>query len=64
MHDALAAEKVHAALYAAAKEAVAGGKDISDAPVWVCAVCGFTGEGEAPERCPVCGAVRTKFKQF
>ena len=24
----------------------------------------ITVEGEAPEKCPVCGAVRTKFKQF
>jgi rubrerythrin len=64
MADALAAEKIHAALYAAAKEAVAGGKDIAAAPIWVCATCGYTVEGEAPEKCPVCGAMRTKFQQF
>ena len=64
MGDALAAEKIHAALYAAAQAAVAAGKDISDAPVFVCETCGYTVEGEAPEKCPVCGAVRTKFKQF
>jgi rubrerythrin len=64
MDDALAAEKVHAALYAAAQAAVAAGKDIGDAPVFVCETCGFTVEGEAPEKCPVCGAVRTKFRQF
>ena len=64
MDDALAAEKVHAALYAAAQTAIAAGKDISDAPVFVCETCGYTVEGEAPEKCPVCGAVRTKFKQF
>ena len=52
-------------MYRAALEAVVkAGKDITDAPVWVCETCGYTVEGEAPEKCPVCGAVRTKFKQF
>jgi len=64
MGDALAAEKVHAEMYTAAQAAVAGGKDIAATPIWVCETCGWTVEGEAPEKCPVCGAVRTKFKQF
>jgi rubrerythrin len=64
MADALAAEKIHQALYAAAKEAVAAGKDIDATPIWVCMTCGYTVEGEAPEKCPVCGAMRTKFQQF
>jgi rubrerythrin len=64
MEDALAAEKVHQALYAKAKEAVAGGKDVEVGVVWVCSVCGFTGEGEPPEKCPVCGAVHTKLQKF
>ena len=28
----------------------------------VCGVCGFLSPERAPERCPICGAVRTKFK--
>ncbi|PKO23400.1 MAG: rubrerythrin [Chloroflexi bacterium HGW-Chloroflexi-1] len=64
MGDALAAEKVHAALYAAAKEAVAAGKDVVLGAVWVCDVCGFTGEGEPPEKCPICGAVHAKLRTF
>lgn len=28
---------------------------------YVCSVCGYTVEGEAPETCPVCGAVREVF---
>jgi rubrerythrin len=64
MEDALAAEKVHQALYAKAKEAVAGCKDVDLGAVWVCGVCGFTGEGEPPEKCPVCGAVHTKLQKF
>jgi len=29
----------------------------------VCQVCGHVAEGEAPDHCPVCGAVKGKFKQ-
>ncbi len=64
MEDALAAEKVHAGLYAKAKEAVAAGKDVDLGTVWVCEACGFTGEGEPPDRCPICGAVHTKLRKF
>jgi rubrerythrin len=64
MNDALAAEKVHAALYAKAKEAVTAGKDVDLGALWVCSVCGFTGEGEPPEKCPICGAVHTKLQAF
>lgn len=28
---------------------------------FVCSVCGFVADGEAPETCPVCGAVREVF---
>ncbi len=61
---ALEAEKVHAVLYQKAKEAVAKGQDIEFIPVHVCQVCGFTAEGEAPDICPVCGALKEKFKRF
>ena len=27
-----------------------------------CTICGYVHEGEAPEKCPQCGAVREKFK--
>jgi rubrerythrin len=61
---ALEAEKVHAELYKKAKEAVENGQDIEFRPVHVCQVCGFTVEGEAPDICPVCGALKEKFKRF
>jgi rubrerythrin len=61
---ALEAEKVHAELYKKAKEAVEKGQDIEFKPVHVCQVCGFTVEGEAPDICPVCGALKEKFKRF
>jgi rubrerythrin len=64
MHDALEAEKIHAQLYSQALEAVAGSRDVNLKTIHVCDVCGFTMEGDAPERCPVCGAVHTRFRQF
>lgn len=65
MGDALAAEKVHAALYARAKAAIAAGKDMELPRVWVCPVCGYTMEGdEAPDRCPICNALRKVFEGF
>ena len=64
MHDAMEAEKVHAGLYARAKEAVVGGGDMTTLAIFVCPVCGYTMEGEAPERCPVCGAPGSKFVTF
>ena len=61
---ALVAEKVHAGLYKRAKESVDKGKDLDYFPVQVCGVCGFTAEGEAPDKCPVCGAPKEKFVKF
>ncbi len=64
MNFALEAEKIHAGMYQKAKQAVDGGSDIKLGDVFICSVCGYTVEGEAPERCPVCGAVKNKFKKF
>lgn len=64
IHYALEAEKVHADMYAKAKEAAQAGKDLDLKAVYICPVCGYTVEGEAPEYCPVCGAPRDKFKSF
>jgi rubrerythrin len=64
MNDALEAEKVHATLYAQARDAVAGGADMVLPKVFVCGVCGYTMAGEALERCPICGAVHGKFHEF
>jgi len=61
---ALAAEKVHAGIYRDARAAVESGRDIDFKPVHVCSNCGFTMEGDAPEKCPVCGAPRAKFVTF
>ena len=64
IHYALEAEKIHARMYEKAKEAAAKGQDIELKTVYICPVCGYTVEGEAPEHCPVCGAPRENFKSF
>jgi len=51
-------EKVHAALYQKALDNL--GK-LEDADYYVCSVCGYTCEREAPDKCPVCGAVSKAF---
>lgn len=61
---ALAAEKIHATMYSQAKTAVDAGKDLDLGPVQICSVCGHTLEGEAPDRCPICTAAKTKYVAF
>ena len=39
------------------------GKQLKDEPYFVCQVCGNTVLGEAPEKCPICGAGSTQFKK-
>jgi len=64
MNYALEVEKVHAALYQEAKQLADTGKDLELGTIYVCDICGYTVEGAAPERCPVCNAIRDKFCAF
>lgn len=61
---ALAVEKTHHALYTKALEAVKSGKDLPEAKMWVCEVCGETFLGTHPDRCPVCNAPKAKFTEI
>ncbi len=61
---ALQAEKIHASMYQKAKQTVETRKDIQLGTMHICEVCGHTVEGEAPDRCPVCGASKDKFRKF
>ena len=56
-----AVEKIHHALYQKALESLEAGKELKEEPYFVCQVCGNTVAGEAPERCPICGAPRSRF---
>ena len=56
-------EKIHHRLYQKALEDLEAGKEMKDEPYFVCQGCGYTVGGEAPEKCPVCGAPRSMFKR-
>ncbi len=56
-------EKIHHGLYQKALEAVKSGQEPKGEPYFVCQGCGYTVGGEAPEKCPVCGAPRKMFKR-
>ena len=56
-------EKIHHGLYEKAKKSLEGGEPLKDEPYFVCQGCGYTVGGEAPEKCPVCGAPRKVFKR-
>jgi rubrerythrin len=64
MTYAIEAEKIHADMYADAKEAAEAGEDMKIGEVYICPVCGFTHIGEPPDRCPVCKAQKESFKVF
>ena len=56
-------EKIHHGLYQKALEALGAGQKPKDELYFVCQVCGNTDAGEAPEKCPICGAPRKMFKR-
>jgi rubrerythrin len=57
-------EQIHHRLFQAALKDLEAGTAAKEVPYYVCQVCGNTVEGEAPERCPVCGAPRSRFKKI
>lgn len=60
---AMAVEQVHHGLYGQALKAVSAGQDLPKAQIFVCDVCGFTVTGQAPDRCPICGAKKEHFME-
>ncbi|MCK9378570.1 MAG: rubrerythrin family protein [Candidatus Moranbacteria bacterium] len=57
-------EKRHQSLYSEALEKVEAGSDIEEKKYFVCGVCGYLAEGEAPDNCPICGAPKEKFSEI
>ena len=55
-------EQIHHGLYQAALSMLEKGQVLEERPFYVCQYCGNTVEGEAPEKCPVCGAPKRMFK--
>jgi len=56
-------EEVHYNLFQEAVKGLDAGQETKDEPYFVCQVCGNTVLGAAPERCPICGAPASSFKQ-
>jgi len=54
-------EIMHEGLYKAALDAVKGGGKPKATDYYICLICGATIEGNAPDRCPVCGAPKAQF---
>ena len=54
-----AVEEIHANLYQNTLDNLDNPDDVDC--YYVCSVCGFTIENEAPEKCPVCGAAQKAF---
>jgi len=54
-------EKVHHGLFESALSALDREKGKEGETFHVCRVCGYTVEGEAPDKCPVCGATKKAF---
>ncbi len=59
---AMQAEEVHAGLYGKALAALKAGRDLGREKVFLCPICGNVMIGVAPEKCPICSAVRKIFK--
>lgn len=51
-------EEGHAGLFRVALDKLGG---LESKNYYVCQVCGYTAEGSAPDRCPVCGAPKSMF---
>ena len=61
-HFANEVEKIHAKLYQNLLDNL--GQSRGTYPYYVCPVCGYTTEKEAPATCPVCGAKGEIFKKI
>lgn len=57
-HIANEVEKIHAALYQKALDNLGNNEDVD---YYICRVCGYTAEKDAPDVCPVCGAKKVAF---
>ena len=62
--NAMAVEEIHHGLYSKALQSVKAGKDLAPAAIFVCSVCGNTVAGQAPDKCPVCGAPKSRFAEI
>lgn len=59
-----AVEQIHHRFYEAAIKAVETKQPLKTEPYFVCQTCGNTVASEAPEKCPICGALKKQFKRI
>ena len=64
MDWAMEAEKVHAEMYGNARETALAGNDPEANDIYICGVCGWTVQGEVPDKCPICGVSHDRFRKF
>ena len=57
-------EEIHHGLFSDFLEKLDKGDTSEEKPIYVCQYCGNTVEGEAPEKCPVCGVSKKMFKSI
>jgi rubrerythrin len=57
-------EVIHENKYIGAAAAVSGGKDLPAKKLFICPVCGNIEEEHPPEKCSVCGAPGSSFKEI
>jgi rubrerythrin len=60
----MAVEQVHYSLYSAAMDRVKTGEDLTSSRIYVCDICGHTILDEAPEKCPICNALKKAFTEI
>lgn len=63
MRHAMEVEKIHSDLYKQAIAALESKQDLDHEVLHICEVCGHTVFGEAPEKCPVCGAKQSAYRK-
>ncbi|MBW2200280.1 MAG: rubrerythrin family protein [Deltaproteobacteria bacterium] len=57
-------EEIHHSMFSDFLGKLEQGEVIEEKPIYVCQYCGNTVEGEAPDKCPVCGAPKKMFKSI
>lgn len=60
-YGAMKAEEGHTKLYKNALENLGSNRNVD---YYVCQTCGWTAEGKAPDKCPVCGQPKEQFKRI
>ena len=59
-----AVEKIHHGYFEAALADVKAGKQPAEQTYYVCQICGNTVAEDAPDKCPICGAPKERFKKI